>query len=77
MDEFDTTAWARDITDAPPQEEPESCCWQVWVGSLETPPEFCGLDAEPGGDYCPRHRERAEAMTKWEPPEEPNEWDTP
>lgn len=37
-------------------DEDRYCTWQVYIGSLVSPPEMCELDIEGTADYCPTHQ---------------------
>jgi hypothetical protein len=53
-------AWRHPFTEK--DAEPELCPWEVYIGSLETPPEPCDLEVEPGDEYCPKHQKTARAL---------------
>lgn len=42
------------------------CTWQVYIGSLVSPPEICELDAEGSAEYCPTHQKLSDDMESLE-----------
>ncbi|MER6605899.1 hypothetical protein ABT282_08285 [Streptomyces sp. NPDC000927] len=42
--------------------ETEPCTYEVWAGTLETPPEYCDEDREPDSEYCKPHGEKVARM---------------
>ena len=49
--------------DCTESDEPDPCSYQTG-GSHLSPPEYCDEEAEPGEDYCTRHREMVEQLER-------------